>query len=154
VNDVPFIIEHHRYADVLAGRADEEWLGEPIELLRNGFDTPARIPFQTRLVEEVVRREGFGRDEVPDLHYLNYKLMDFVGHRWILHSRQMHHTIREQDAELPQIVELLDDEVGRGEWVLIPTADHGSQPDPVAVGRADRHHGDRGPHPLPVRRRG
>ena len=134
VNDLPFITEHHRYADLLDGRADGAWLGEPIELLRNGFDTPARIPFETRLVDEVVRREGFGRDEVPDLLYLNYKLIDFVGHRWSLHSQQMRHTIREQDGELPEIVELLDDEVGRGRWVLILTADHGSQPDPAAEG--------------------
>jgi len=134
VNDLPFITEHHRYADLLDGRADGAWLGEPIEPLRNGFDTPARIPFETRLVEEVVRREGFGRDDMPDLLYLNYKLIDFVGHRWSLHSRQMRHTIREQDAELPKIATLLDDEVGRGRWVLILTADHGSQPDPVAAG--------------------
>jgi hypothetical protein len=85
-------------------------------------------------VEEVVRREGFGRDEVPDLLSLNYKLIDYVGHRWSLHSRQMAQTIREQDAALPEIVELLDHEVGTGRWALILTADHGSQPDPARAG--------------------
>lgn len=134
VNDLPFITEYHRDADLLDGRADGAWLGEPIDLLRNGFDTPARIPFETRLVEEVVRREGFGRDAVPDLLYLNYKLIDYVGHRWSLHSRQMDHTIREQDAALAELVELLDEEVGPGRWALILTADHGSQPDPARAG--------------------
>jgi hypothetical protein len=134
VNDLPFITRYHRGADLLDGRADGAWRGESIQLLRNGFDTPARIPFETRLVREVVRQEGFGRDAVPDLLYLNYKLIDFVGHRWSLHSRQMRDTIREQDAELPEIVDLLDEGVGPGRWVLILTADHGSQPDPVAAG--------------------
>lgn len=134
VNDLPFITEHHRYADLLDGRADGAWLGESIELLRNGYDTPARIPFETRLVKEVVRREGFGDDDVPDLLYLNYKLIDFVGHRWSLHSPQMRHSVRAQDDELPELLELLDDEVGPGRWVLILTADHGSQPDPLRAG--------------------
>jgi hypothetical protein len=134
VNDLPFITAYHREADLLDGRADGAWLGEAIDLLRNGFDTPARIPFETRLVDEVVRREGFGRDEVPDLLYLNYKLVDYVGHRWSLHSQQMRHAIRAQDRALADVVRLLDREVGRGRWALILTADHGSQPDPARVG--------------------
>ena len=134
VNDLPFINSYHRQADLLDGRADGAWRGERIDLLRNGFDTPARIPFETRLVEEVVRREGFGRDGVPDLLYLNYKLIDYVGHRWSLHSAQMGDAIRAHDAALAEIVRLLDREVGRGRWVLILTADHGSQPDPSRAG--------------------
>ena len=48
--------------------------------LSNGFDTPARTPFQETLIEELVEREGFGADEVPDLLFLNYKAIDTVGH--------------------------------------------------------------------------
>jgi Type I phosphodiesterase / nucleotide pyrophosphatase len=134
VNKLPFITAYHRAADLLDGRADGAWLGESIDLLRNGFDTPARIPFETRLVEEVVRREGFGEDDVPDILYLNYKLIDYVGHRWSLHSRQMRHAIAVQDAALADIVRFLDRQVGRGRWALVLTADHGSQPDPARAG--------------------
>lgn len=134
VNELPFITAHHRFADLLDGRADGAWLGESIVGLRNGYDTPARIPFETRLVEEVVRREGFGDDDVTDLLFINYKLIDYVGHRWSLHSQQMRQTVRAQDAELPRLIRLLNDEVGRGRWALILTADHGSQPDPVRLG--------------------
>ena len=44
------------------------------------LNTPARIPWQTRLIDEVVQREGFGADDVPDLLYINYKLIDEIGH--------------------------------------------------------------------------
>lgn len=134
VNDLPPITAYHRFADLLDGRQDGAWLGSSIVGLRNGFDTPARVPFETRLIEEVVRREGFGRDEVPDLLFVNYKLIDYVGHVWSLNSPQMHQSVRVQDAELPALIRLLNDAVGRGRWVLVLTADHGSNPNPSVTG--------------------
>jgi len=134
VNRLPFLTAYQRSADLLDGRSDGAWMGASIEGLRNGYDTPARIPFESRVVEEVVHREGFGGDDVPDLLYLNYKLIDYVGHRWSLHSPQMRQTVQTQDAELPGLARVLDEEVGRGRWVLILTADHGSQPDPTRLG--------------------
>ena len=134
VNDLPPITAYHRFADLLDGRQDGAWLGSSIAGLRNGFDTPARVPFETRLIEEVVRREGFGADDVPDLLFVNYKLIDYVGHTWSMNSPQMHQAVRVQDAELPKLVRLLDDAVGRGRWVLVLTADHGSNPSPSVSG--------------------
>jgi type I phosphodiesterase/nucleotide pyrophosphatase len=134
VNDLPPITAYHRVADLLDGRQDGAWLGSSILGLRNGFDTPARVPFETRLIEEVVRREGFGADAVPDLLFVNYKLIDYVGHTWSMNSPQMHQAVRVQDAELPKLVRFLDDAAGRGRWVLVLTADHGSNPDPSVSG--------------------
>jgi Type I phosphodiesterase / nucleotide pyrophosphatase len=136
VNGLPFITAYHDVADALDGRRDGRWVGESIDGLRNGFDTPARIPFETRVIREVVRREGFGNDPVPDLLFVNYKLIDFVGHTWSLHSRQMRHAIEGQDGELPELTRLLDRAAGPGRWVMILTADHGSQPDPSRTGNA------------------
>jgi hypothetical protein len=136
VNDLPFIRSYHRFADGLDGRRDGRWLGESIEGLRNGFDSPARIPFETRLIREVVRREGFGADAAPDLLFVNYKLIDLVGHTWSLHSPQMRHAVRAQDRQLPELIRILDRAAGQGRWVLLLTADHGSQPDPARTGNA------------------
>ena len=44
-----------------------------------GFDTPARTVYQERVVETVVKNEGFGADDTPDLLYLNFKEIDYVG---------------------------------------------------------------------------
>jgi len=134
VNELPPISSYFGYADALDGRKDGRWLGEPIGSLRGGFDTPARVPFETRAMEEIIRREAFGDDAVPDLFSVNYKLIDFVGHEWSMNSPQMRHAVRAQDEELPRLVELLDQEVGPGRWVLILTADHGHTPDPRVSG--------------------
>ena len=64
------------------GSLDGLWRGFSIEQMADGFNTPARSPYQTTLFEELVKREGFGRDKVPDLLYLNYKIIDTMGHQF------------------------------------------------------------------------
>ncbi len=134
VNDVAGLAEAADDLDRRDGRRDGRWRDNPIAGLRGGFDTPARIPYQTAVIRELIRREGFGADEVPDLLYVNHKAIDLVGHRWSLNSPEMRDTVGAQDADLPGLVQMLDEEVGPGRWVLALTADHGINPHPSVSG--------------------
>jgi hypothetical protein len=46
----------------------------------------------------------------------------------------MQDAVRAQDASLRDLVTFLNRQVGRGEWALVLTADHGSIPDPDVSG--------------------
>jgi hypothetical protein len=116
------------------GSLDGLWRGLSIEQMASGFNTPARSPYQTTLFEELVRRERFGDDKVPDLLYLNYKIIDTLGHQFSADGEEMTDALEVQDDELRRFVRFLNDEVGRGEWAMILTADHGMQRDPAATG--------------------
>lgn len=116
------------------GSLDGLWQGHSIEQLAAGFNSPARSPYQTTLFEELVKREGFGRDRVPDLLYLNYKVIDSLGHQFSADGAELADAIAIQDDELRRFVQFLNDVVGRGEWAMILTADHGMQRDPAATG--------------------
>jgi hypothetical protein len=116
------------------GAFDGRWRDHDIAQLGDGFDTPARAEFQNRLWIEVLRREGFGRDDVPDLLFLNNKIIDHVGHLFSLNSPEMQDTVRWQDAALGELLEALDRLVGEGRWVIVLTADHGHQYDPSVSG--------------------
>ena len=100
----------------------------------NGFDTPARTPFQERLVEEVITREGFGVDEVPDLLFVNYKAIDTIGHLFSADGVEMSDAVKAQDDTLARLVSFLDETVGKDRWVMAVTADHGTQQDPAVSG--------------------
>lgn len=114
--------------DARDGRRDGLWRGRDIfgDELLGGFHTPARIPYQDRLVQEVIRREGFGRDEVPDVLYINHKLIDTLGHLYGIQAPEIKDALEVEDEYLGRFIEFLDREVGRGRWVLGLTADHGS----------------------------
>lgn len=134
VNDLPPLSAYTEEIDREDGALDGKWRENSIEQYEQGWATPARIPYQTRMIEEVIAREGFGADEVPDLLFINYKAIDHVSHIWSVNSPEMQDTLRWQDRDLGRLVRFLDRQVGRGEWALVLTADHGAQFDPKVSG--------------------
>jgi len=136
VNDLPPIATYFDPVDRIDGRIDGRWRDLELDgdISHHGFRTPARIPYQTRLVEEMIRREGFGADDVPDLLYINYKLIDEIGHVNSMNSVEMRDSIEAEDANLPVLIDVLNREVGQGRWVMTLTADHGHTPDPEVTG--------------------
>jgi hypothetical protein len=135
-NDLPPITRYFDDVDRRDGALDGRWFDSVIasEETLQGFHTPARIPYQDRLIRELIRREGFGDDDVTDLFFINHKLIDHIGHVESMNSEEMEDTIEAEDAALVELIELLDQEVGEGRWVLTLTADHGATPDPNVSG--------------------
>jgi hypothetical protein len=136
LNGLPPVSSYLRVADRADGRIDGMWRDHALDdpHLLGGFQTPARLPWQQRAIEEMVRQEGFGNDDVPDLLFVNEKLIDEVGHLYSLNSPEMRDAVRAHDRALGRLVRFLDAEVGTGEWVLTLTADHGHTPDPASTG--------------------
>jgi hypothetical protein len=83
---------------------------------------------------ELIDREGFGADDVPDLLFVNFKMIDYISHVWTVNSPEMKDAVRSQDEQLEVLVDFLNETVGTGEWVFVLTADHGSIPDPQLTG--------------------
>jgi len=134
VNDLPPLSEYVDDVDRADGALDGRWRENDIAQLSDGFDTPARTPFQQTLIETVIEREGFGADDVPDLLYLNYKAIDTIGHLFSADGIEMSDALSVQDDALRRLVDFLDEIVGQGEWVMAVTADHGTQRDPDTSG--------------------
>ena len=120
--------------DATDGSQDETWrdhdLAEP--LVR--ASSPAQVAYQGYLLRRLIEVGDFGRDEVPDLLYVNFKPSDDAGHRWGLTSPEVGLALEAQDSELKALVGYLDRIVGRGRWVLMLTADHGFTPYPHESG--------------------
>jgi Type I phosphodiesterase / nucleotide pyrophosphatase len=133
-NDTPGFEQDVETVDRADGRSDGKWRDNSIDQLLQGFDTPARIPYQERVLESIVTHEGFGRDAVPDLLYANFKEIDYISHVWTMNSPEMDDAVRAQDAALKQLVEFLNAEVGKRQWAMVLTADHGAIPDPAVSG--------------------
>lgn len=133
-NDVPGFEDDVREVDQADGQLDGLWRDNNIDQLLKGFDTPARTPYQERVIETVIQNEGFGADDVPDLLYLNFKEIDYVSHVWSMNSLEMRDAVEVQDLALKRFVSFLNREVGKNQWVLVLTSDHGAMPDPAVSG--------------------
>ena len=82
----------------------------------------------------MIEREGFGQDDVTDLLFVNYKMIDYISHVWTVNSPEMRDAVEGQDAALEELVTFLNEQVGQGQWAMVLTADHGSIPDPQISG--------------------
>jgi hypothetical protein len=121
-------------ADRQDGRIDGRWFSLPLSSADALTYTPAYSHYQTGVVEEIIDREGFGADEIPDLLFVNYKVIDKVGHKYSFPSREMAAVVRGVDQALGDLVKILDRSVGEGQWVLALTADHGFTPKASTTG--------------------
>jgi Type I phosphodiesterase / nucleotide pyrophosphatase len=134
VNDLPPLSAYTPALDRADGKIDGKWGQDSIAQLENGWATPARVPYQTKMVEDVITREHFGADNVPDLLFINYKIIDHISHLFSVNSPEMRDTLKWQDAGLKELVDFLNRQVGQGRWAMVVTADHGAQFDPKVSG--------------------
>jgi hypothetical protein len=116
------------------GAIDGSWRGYDLNDPRVVPATPAFVEHQGAALLQMVRREPFGEDRLTDLLFVELKPTDFGGHLWNMVAPEEAEVLRAQDQVLRSLVSALDREVGRGEWVLAFTADHGQTPKPETTG--------------------
>jgi hypothetical protein len=121
--------------DLMDGEADGLWRSHRIFPLDA---TPALAPYQTRAIEAIVDREGFGDDEITDLLYVNFKSPDMAGHRWNMINPEQKDVLRSVDGALGELDDFLQSEVGTGNFMIAVTADHGQTPLEVGGWAIDR----------------
>ena len=120
--------------DRVDGKADQSWMGHDLGQLDIQRHSPVWELYQTRLLKALISGDGYGRDNVTDLLFVNYKEIDDAGHNWNMLNPEMKSTLRFADDVLGSIEHFLNRSVGKGRWVIALTADHGQAPDPRAVG--------------------
>lgn len=119
------------------GKQDGKWMGHdirvgPNEVLWDTYSNPAWVDYQTDVLLRFLERGNYGRDEVPDLAFTNFKMADLAGHRWGVESPETGAVLRALDSSLGSVVAYLDENVGN--YVLVVTSDHGNTPSPGSTG--------------------
>ncbi|MDQ3958617.1 MAG: alkaline phosphatase family protein [Actinomycetota bacterium] len=121
--------QHADELDLEDGKADGKWRGHGILDLH---DNPAWVDFETDAILAMLRREGYGADDVTDFFFTNYKPTDIVGHQYTMDSAEMGDVLEAQDAALGRLLDYLDSKVG--DYVIVLSADHGHTPSPARSG--------------------
>jgi hypothetical protein len=121
------LTEAVRAVDSRDGSLDGRWLGNDFMSVDDAKVryTPAWPIYQTGRLIELVRKEGFGADDVPDLLYTNYKSIDLASHQWTMNDPEFRDNLAETDRQLPRLLRFLDRYVGRNRYVIALTSDHG-----------------------------
>jgi hypothetical protein len=135
--DLDTLASYERGLDERDGIADGTWFGHDLAELQTNTvrpGTPAFVTFTGDAALDVLRREPIGDDRLTDLFWIEMKMPDFAGHLWNMLRPEEGDVLYETDRQVARIKAQLDRSVGRRNYVLAITADHGQQPFPELYG--------------------
>jgi predicted AlkP superfamily pyrophosphatase or phosphodiesterase len=97
--------------------------GKDANILKN---TPYGNTVITDFAILALKENELGKDEHTDLLAISYSSPDYIGHNFGTRAIEIQDTYLRLDLEIARLLETLDKEVGKGNYLLFFTADHGA----------------------------
>lgn len=98
-------------------------------LKEEGFGILSSTPYGNSITAEMakaaVKNEALGADDICDFLAVSFSSTDYVGHRFGPNAIETEDTYLRLDKDLEDFFNFLDKEVGKGEYTVFITADHG-----------------------------
>lgn len=96
----------------------------------NGFDLLKSTPYGNNLTTDfalaATEGEKLGRDEITDFLTVSYSSTDYIGHNFGVNSKEIEDTYIRLDKDIERFLNFLDEKVGKGEYTVFLTSDHGA----------------------------
>lgn len=78
-----------------------------------------------QMAEAALENEHLGQDSITDLLTISVSSTDAIGHVYGTRGKENHDAYMELDNQLAQFIKTLDEKVGKGQWLMFLSADHG-----------------------------
>ena len=92
--------------------------------------TPFGNTLTTQFSKAVIEQEQMGADSITDFLAISYSSTDYIGHSFGPNSIETEDTYLRLDMELAELLDYLDTKVGKDQYVLFLSADHGASHNP------------------------
>lgn len=86
--------------------------------------TPYGNTIVTEMAMHIIDNENIGQDEITDLLAVSYSSTDYAGHAYGPQSIEVEDMYIKLDQEIANLINHLDEKVGKGNYVIFLTADH------------------------------
>jgi predicted AlkP superfamily pyrophosphatase or phosphodiesterase len=111
--------------------------GGKAEITKYYFKAMELSPFGNQVVLEMAKQaivaEKLGQGDTPDLLLLSCSSNDLVGHCWGPDSQEVLDVTLRSDLLMKELLQFLDEKVGKGQYLLVMAADHGVCPLPEVM---------------------
>lgn len=88
------------------------------------------VTYTFRMAEAILENEKLGQGKYPDMLTVSVSSTDAIGHTYSTRGRENYEVYMQLDKELAHFFQELDKRVGRGNYLLFLTADHGGAHNP------------------------
>ncbi|MFT6370068.1 MAG: putative AlkP superfamily pyrophosphatase or phosphodiesterase [Maribacter sp.] len=124
--------DNNAYEGLLKGESTPTFPHNTTNLLDKNKDfeiikgTPFGNSITTDFAIEALDKEGLGMDDDTDFLAISFSSTDYVGHNYGVNSKEIQDTYLRLDADLERLLTALDKKVGKGEYTVFLSADHGA----------------------------
>ncbi|WP_292900635.1 alkaline phosphatase PafA [Nonlabens sp.] len=80
---------------------------------------------------EALKKEEMGKDSIADFLAVSFSSTDYIGHQYGVNSIEIEDTYLRLDQDIARFLKALDEEVGKGNYTVFLTADHGAVNNPA-----------------------
>ncbi len=99
------------------------------QLAEKKYEAIAYTPFGNTLTKdlaiECIKAEQLGKDEFPDMLCVSFSCTDIIAHSYGTKAIEVEDTYLRLDKDIEELIMTLDKEVGKGNYTIFLTADHG-----------------------------
>jgi hypothetical protein len=92
--------------------------------------SPMSDRYLGQLAQHLVREMKMGQSPGTDFLGVSFSALDLVGHAFGMHSHEVQDTLARLDVTIGELLDTLDQAVGRDRYVVALSADHGVAPVP------------------------
>lgn len=89
------------------------------------LQTPYGNTLTMLMAKEAIANEQMGKDSITDFLALSFSSPDYIGHAFGPNSIEIEDTYLRLDKDLGELLDYLDKQVGKNEYLIFLTADHG-----------------------------
>lgn len=126
--------DSNRYEGRFAGTAAPTLPVPLAKLGRKNFDLIRTTPYGNTLTLELakaaIKEEALGKGKATDFLAVSFSSTDYIGHKFGVNAVETEDTYLRLDNDLAELLRYLDKEVGKGQYTLFLTADHGAAHNP------------------------
>jgi len=89
------------------------------------YTSPFANDLLTDFAIDAIKQEGLGMGNYTDFLAISYSSTDPIGHKFGPLSKEINDTYLRLDEDIARLLDILDKQVGKGNYTLFLTADHG-----------------------------
>ena len=101
----------------------------------NNYNLLTQVPqgnsILTKLFREVIIGENLGKRNETDFLTISYSSTDYIGHNFGIRSKEVEDTYVRMDREIEEVIDILNKQVGKDQYILFLTSDHGGSDNPL-----------------------
>lgn len=132
--------EGYEYKGLFKGEKKADFPKNLAQLKKeNGYDlikvTPYGNTITAELAQALIENEKLGQNKpgITDFLAISFSATDYIGHHYSINTTEIEDTYLRLDQDLAKFFTFLDQKVGKGEYLVFLTADHGAAHNPKYI---------------------